>query len=538
MRLARIEWKNYRRLNCGGVDVRNHLILVGPNDVGKSSILRAINLCLGISQSQLASSISLRDFTDPSEALVVRVVLASLNDDQRAVFPDEINLEPEEHLVIEVEASIDPTDPESRTVRRTFPGSGHQRPPTRQQLETIGFHYIPATRSLYRELGGGAGGAMKALLAGIDLGDDASSIAEAVAGLRSALEDAGALKAFREDLATSLSDALPSQVEASAVRVVSESDLLQDPLGGVTVTLAEGAYDAPLTEQSDGIRALSALTLLSMARRDAMIVAIDEPETHLHPLAQRSVIRNLSSSGGQRIFATHSPSVVAAVEPRDLVVVRSNRSVKQLPPGSSLERSEMIVRHWSNRLIEPLTARTVVIVEGPSDQILVERVAELRGMSLDRMGVAIFNLDGAELFRKAYEVYGPCGFDIPIVGMVDEDHRIAWAAAVGVPAAELEGSGRGFAVCEPDLEAEYVAALGRDFVVAAIAASPLMGEASLLRSTGASSVETLSPQMIREYCGHKKRKVLAALAVGQALDTDSAAKLTPIVSLLDRVAAA
>jgi len=532
VRLARVEWRNYRKLLGSGIDIRKNLTLVGPNDVGKSSILRAIDLCLGATQSRLFSSISLRDFTDPGEPLQIRVVLDIFSDDERAAFPDEITVEPEEHLVIEVEATVDPEDPESIAVRRYFPEGGHERQPTRQQLAMLGFHYIPASRSLYRELGGSSGGAMKALLAGIDLGDDASSFADAVAEMRTALDSAAALVAFREDIARSLSDALPGEINAADLRVVAESDLLQNPLGGVTVTLADGEHDAPLAEQSDGMRALSALTLLSMARQDAKIVAIDEPETHLHPLAQRSVIRNLSASGGQRIFATHSPSVVAATEPMDLAVVRANRSVKQLPAGSSLEKSEMTIRHWSSRMIEPLTARVVVLVEGASDQILVERVAELRGASLDRLGIAIFNLEGAELFKKAYEVYGPRGFDVPLVGMVDEDHRSTWADVVGVPAAQLDKAGSGYVVCAPDLEGEYVTALGVDAVVAAIADSPLLGESSLLRSTSSSSTSELTAEQLIEFCGHKKRKVLAALAVGQALDATSAGKLAPILSLL------
>lgn len=58
MRVAKVQWENYRRLPDGGLAVGNHLALVGPNDTGKSSILRAIHICLGLAHSQLTPAIS------------------------------------------------------------------------------------------------------------------------------------------------------------------------------------------------------------------------------------------------------------------------------------------------------------------------------------------------------------------------------------------------------------------------------------------------------------------------------------------------
>jgi AAA ATPase-like protein len=55
MRIREVSWSNYRRLPDGHIVVRDHLILVGPNDSGKSSVLRALHLCLGMPQPQLAA---------------------------------------------------------------------------------------------------------------------------------------------------------------------------------------------------------------------------------------------------------------------------------------------------------------------------------------------------------------------------------------------------------------------------------------------------------------------------------------------------
>jgi putative ATP-dependent endonuclease of OLD family len=124
----------------------------------------------------------------------------------------------------------------------------------------------------------------------------------------------------------------------------------------VTVTIAEGERDVPLAEQSDGIRALSVLTLLSMSHKTAKIVAVDEPETHLHPTAQRSIARTLRDSGGQRILVTHSAAIAGEMDPLDIVAFRADRQARQLPLSAPIAKLEKTVRHWTHNLIEPLTA--------------------------------------------------------------------------------------------------------------------------------------------------------------------------------------
>jgi putative ATP-dependent endonuclease of OLD family len=310
--------------------------------------------------------------------------------------------------------------------------------------------------------------------------------------------------------------------------VVAESELLDDPLSGVTVTLRDGGHDVSLVEQSDGIRAVAVLTLLGMSHASAQIVAIDEPETHLHPTAQRSVAKSLVAGTGQRLLVTHAPSVVSEVQPLDLVAFRPDRTARQLPAGHPIAGYESLVRHWSNRLIEPLTARSVIAVEGPSDRIVLERVAELTDMNLDRLGIAVFDLDGAKLFPFAYDVFGPGGFDLRLTGLVDEDARAIWASAVGVDPADLEAAG--YVVCDPDLEGVYIDTLGVGTVIAMLLASPQMNEASMLASCKVAAISDITRDLLWEYC--KRRKVQAALAVAAALDTAQASSLAPLVAVL------
>lgn len=530
VKVRHLSWSNYRRLPNGQIDIRDHLVLVGPNDTGKSSIVRALHLCLGMAHGQATSAITARDFTYETEPIVITVTLDGIDDDDRAAFPDEITIGPPEVLVIQLRAELDPADSDQKTVWRTFPDSGHSRAPTKGQLKAIGFEYVPAARSLLRELGAGSGGAVRSLLSGLDLAADAAAFQAAADQYRAALAGSTALGDFRRELAQSLTSGLPVAIPEDDVRVVSEAEALDDPLSGVVVTIREDGRDIPLAEQSDGVRALSVLTLLSMSHKAAKIIAVDEPETHLHPTAQRSISSTLRAAPGQRILVSHSPAVVREMSPMDVVAFRADRHPRQLGPGAAIVAEEATVRHWTSNLIEPLTARRVIVLEGVADRILVERAAELGGMNLNRLGIAVLELGGSGLFRVACQLLGPAGFDVPVFGLLDEDARVEWASILGLDPADLEGAG--YHVCAPDLEGLYIDTLGVPAVIGMLLASPLITEASILASCGVANVGDVTRDRLLTYCGHKKHKVAAALAVSAGISGAGAAALGPIAALL------
>lgn len=276
---------------------------------------------------------------------------------------------------------------------------------------------------------------------------------------------------------------------------------------------------------------MSVLTLLGLSHKTARIIGIDEPETHLHPTAQRALARSLRKGTGQQVLVTHSASIVGEMNPLDIVTFRADRQVHQLPLDAPIAEMDATVRHWSSQLIEPLTARRVLLVEGVSDRILVERVAELVGPDHDRAGVAIFELNGSGSFPNAYKIFGPSGFDLPLVGLLDEDAREAWAEEIGVDSADLQA--HGYVVCDPDLEGVYIDTLGPDVVVSMLLASPTLTKQSLLKSCGVADAGDVTRDRLWTYCRANKRKVQAALAVARAIDEAQAKSITPITEILE-----
>ncbi|MFE2992258.1 ATP-dependent endonuclease [Streptomyces sp. NPDC059262] len=539
MRISRISWENYRRLPDGEITVRRHLVLIGPNDSGKSSVLRAAHLCLGASRAQLYAALQVRDFTDTTRPLRLQVDLCGIDEDDRAAFPDEVMFDgTTEAIRIVVVATLNAPEgadlaaaAETMDVRRYFEGAGHDRSPTRDQVDVLGWAYVPAFRSMTRELGGN-GGIMQNLLDGLDLGADADTVAAAAAHLRDQVQEAGAVRDFGAELAHTLSQALPQQVHADDIHLTPAAELGGSPLAGMTVTVQDGEHTARLTEQSDGVRALTLLALLGMTQRTAQIVALDEPEIHLHTTAQRAIARTFRDSSGQRLIVSHSASLVGQMNPLDIVAFGADRKPRQLPEANIVNGKAQAAKFWIPSTIDALTARKLLFVEGATDRLFIERVTDLIDLDLDRQGVAIVELGGCRNFPRIYQLLGPEGFGVPLYGITDEDARDEWAEAVGAGPKELES--RGYFVCQPDLEGLYSASLGLQRMLKIVDETPDLPQKSLLNVSKVSSLADITLDNVAEFC--RKRKQAAAIAAADALTADDVTRMYDLCHFLRMVA--
>jgi putative ATP-dependent endonuclease of the OLD family len=146
MRLTRLAIKNHSRLADTELDVRKHLILVGPNDVGKSSLLRCIDLLLGASTGQLYNRIQFEDLADPGLPMLVEADLQGFDATDKALFPDELTVDPTSAdltLTVALEASFDTN--KTLSIDRRAPKSGIQRQLSVQQVEALGWNLLGAT---------------------------------------------------------------------------------------------------------------------------------------------------------------------------------------------------------------------------------------------------------------------------------------------------------------------------------------------------------------------------------------------------------
>jgi hypothetical protein len=129
-------------------------------------------------------------------------------------------------------------------------------------------------------------------------------------------------------------------------------------------------------------------------------------------------------------------------------------------------------------------ARTVVLVEGISDQRALEALARRRGRDLAAEGVAVVRMGGAQAIGACLDRYGPRGLDLRLAGLCDAGEepyirRALERAGLGANLTRSAMEELGFFVCDVDLEDELTRSLGPDAVERVIEAE---GEASSFRT--------------------------------------------------------
>lgn len=544
MRLERITISNYRRLSDLDIEVRGHLVLIGANDVGKTSLLRALNLTLGPT-AQLYQALSTADIRDHEQALVVKAVFIDFDDAERALFHREIDIDQtdrKESLEVRLEVQVDPDDAESVLITRWCPGRGEIRSLTREQIAAFGWRYLPALRQSSVAHLDGASGAIQTLLRAVEpeLGEEKSALGGLLESFNEKLESSEALSGLREGMAKHLSNSMPRSIAPDDLAVRTAADPSISVLENVSMYLSREGSFVPLSEQSDGIRQLISMTLFDLAEGAANVIAIDEPELHLHPLSQRTVAELLSSDANQKILVTHSPYIVQKFDPTQVVTVRADGGCHQIDPKRVTVEERAQAHWWSPRMLEALTARFAILVEGVADRLIVEAAARAQNISLDRIGAVVFELGGAENFPAVYRLLGPNGFNVDVLGLVDEAEKGPWLGAVGGKPRDVIG--RTVFVSEADLEDEYCRALGvRTTAQRLIGARVARDEHALLSSCKVAMADDLTAEGIAAFCrssagsGKGSRKVPAALVVAKTLTMEEAAKITSVAGLLSEL---
>ncbi len=533
MRVTRLAVRNHRRLADFEIRVAKHLVLVGPNDVGKTSALRCLDLLLGASTAQIYQRIDPSDFRSAVDPLVIEADLSEFDADDEAAFPDEITIDPlsgTQLLLLRLTAILD--DEQSIDISRTCPGSGTGRQLTRSQLAHISWRSLGAN-SQARDLRDDRRNIFHEILEAVEFGDEKAGFQALSSEFEKLLGESATLKALRERLATELSKALPRPIKTEHLALTPGASADGDILGDVRLQVKQDDTTHNLSAQSDGTKALFAITFYDIATSTANIVAIDEPEIHLHPTSQRSLASLLAGSANQKMIATHSPEIVGAFDPECIVAVREDGSLVQPQPGFLSNEDRMIIEWWVPNKLEPLTARRVVAVEGISDRIILQRVAALTGRNLDQFGTSVIQTDGSGNMASIIKLFGASGFNIPFLILIDEDARTETAKRLGVQENELEQ--HSVWVSAPDLEGEYVTALGASEAWAILQASHLFSrnELSNCSSTGAGGTKTVTD--VAEFCRSRKYKVKAAMAVAPQLTKSTSTAIQSIESLLKKI---
>lgn len=173
----------------------------------------------------------------------------------------------------------------------------------------------------------------------------------------------------------------------------------------------------PIRSHGEGTQSLSVLLLFSAYMKTRLkedvdnlaepIIAIEEPEAHLHPNAIRAIWHLLEDLPGQKIIATHSGDILSEV-PIDKLRRLSKRSeaveCKSVPDGLLTDEELRKFNHHVRRNRgELLFARCWLLVEGETDVSVLAECANLLKIKLHRCGIRLVECSqagGPDIFIK------------------------------------------------------------------------------------------------------------------------------------------
>ncbi len=162
----------------------------------------------------------------------------------------------------------------------------------------------------------------------------------------------------------------------------------------VAINTTTGAK-IPVGRHGEGTQSLAVLTLfnayLQAWNKGDSIVALEEPEAHLHPSAVRALWQLIEKIPGQKIISTHSGDLLSEVP--SATVVRLARVAGELGAwpvsgvaltGPQSRQFNFHIRHARGEL---LFAKGWLLGEGESEVTLLPEIARILGFNLERAGV-------------------------------------------------------------------------------------------------------------------------------------------------------
>lgn len=433
MRLKRIVIKNFRSIKKADIYIGDICAIVGENNSGKSSILRALNSFFNYEQEETYFLNANHQHTQRSQP-IIELTFNEMPDD-----------------VTEFAAKVDRGElvvhatyiSRSRKMNFSYKREGkyHGVDPSFifELKKFISFVFIPANRdtaTLKTQENTLLKDVLHAYLEKATIHRDNYSVR--VKNATKYLQEQ-ALNKVSKEIGRFYSLSRSFDYNVKYVEGVNYSILLRD----IEIFIADSGRDFNIEDCGSGLQSLTVIALhryLASLKHNKVIIGLEEPETNLHPQSQRELIKSTRSSSAYRnesqiIFTTHSSTIADQLDHREIVLCLKqddqNRGfvtiIMQLPLNF-WEKHDIqefqYRRFYQYRNSDFFFARKIILTESKTDAEVVRRLLDDQKIDLDVNGVSLINLEG--IGNLKYPYFLAKELQIPIFIILDKDYFLPY----------------------------------------------------------------------------------------------------------------
>lgn len=446
MKVVSLYISNFRGVKNATIFFSGHTLLVGMNNVGKSTVCEALELALGLDRLKRSPPVEEFDFfnaryldksVEPPVPIPIEieVVLADLHEElankcfgrlerwhtteKRLLTEGEVVLadSPEVVECLRIKTVARYVVEEDEFEAQSFfcnpppdPGESPTEVP-RYIRQLFGFFYLRTLRTGSRALSLERGSLLDIILQrrNIRTGIWENAI-EQLRNLEPPIDEGAVnLVPILENIEKRLGQYIPLTGEGRATSLFVSQLMREHLRKTVSFFLRTSEGETPIPFQKAGAGTLNTLvfallSLIADLREDTVIFAMEEPEIALPPHTQRRITNYLLTSVKQCFVTSHSPYVVERFQPSQIQILRkSPESVLTSTPlitGTTL-KGKTYRKHARRGLAEAMLGQGVIVCEGITEKDIVLAAAEKMEEAnsdccypLDLSGVSVLSVDG------------------------------------------------------------------------------------------------------------------------------------------------